>query len=213
MGVLERRAREKEAVRQSILNAAVEIMATEGYENLSIRRLAEKIEYAPSTIYLYFKDKVEIVASVCAETFDQLTEELTRVACQSDDPVQCLRSGLRCYIDFGIAHPQHYLVSFCQPLPDLPPDHPTQGFEAGMRCFMVLVRAVQACVEAGRIQALDIDLLSQSIWASIHGLTSLMVTHETDPHFRWVPREKLIETQLSMILRGILVNPDELLLQ
>lgn len=209
MGVAERRARGKEALRQSIFTASVELIAAEGFENLSIRKIAEKIEYAPSTIYLYFKDKWEIVATICEETFNQLTDELIRLSSEYHDPVASLRRGLRCYIDFGLAHPNEYLVLFSQRMPDLPPDHPTKGFEAGLRTFAVLQSAVWKCVAAGRIHHVDVNLLSQSIWVSIHGLTSLLITGK-DPHFPWVDQETLIENTLNVVLRGVLVYPQEL---
>lgn len=210
MGVAERRARSKEALRQNILSAALEIMAAEGYEGLSIRRIADKIDYAPSTIYVHFKDKLEIVTTICAETLDKLTSELKRITAHYVDPIEGLRNGLRCYIDFGIGHPAHYLVSFCQPLPVMPPEHPTNSFDAGLRCFAVLQNAVRKCIESGRFRPIDVNLLSESIWVSIHGLTSLMITHSGDPHFPWVDRELLIDNTLSMILRGVMTNPEEL---
>lgn len=210
MSVAERRLREKEALRQNILDAAVAILATEGFEGLSIRRIADRIEYAPSTIYLYFRDKYEIVATICADTLDLLRQDLERITAEHADPLDGLRHGLRCYVDFGIAHPQHYMVSFCQPLPELPPDHPTNSIEAGMRCFAVLQRGVQECIEAGRLRPLEINLASESIWTALHGLTSLLITHGADPHFPWVERELLINTSIAMILRGFMTNPEEL---
>ena len=60
MGVKERREREKESLRQDILDVAREMFATEGYESVSMRKIADKIEYSPTTIYLYFKDKNEL---------------------------------------------------------------------------------------------------------------------------------------------------------
>ncbi len=69
MGVQERRARQKESVREEILDAARTLFVKEGYEHVSIRKIAEKIEYAPGTIYLYFRDKAEILERLCEETF------------------------------------------------------------------------------------------------------------------------------------------------
>jgi AcrR family transcriptional regulator len=209
MGVAERRARGKEALRESILTASIELIAAEGFENLSIRKIAEKIEYAPSTIYLYFQDKWEIVATICEETFDRLTGELIRLSSEYHDPVASLRRGLRCYVDFGLSHPNEYLVLFGQKMPELPPDRPNKCVEAGLRAFAVLQSGVWKCVAAGRIHALDVNLLSQSIWVAIHGLTSLLITGK-DPHFPWVDQESLIENSLNIVLRGVLVYPQEL---
>ena len=210
MGVVERRAREKEAVRQSILDAALEIMVAEGFEGLSLRRIAEKIEYAPSTIYLYFKDKVEIVDTLCADVFRAMADALTQATSSVEDPVECLRRGLRCYVDFGTAHPAQYVILLCQPLPEIHSTEPTDGSEAGMRCFQILVDAVQAGIDAGRLRQAPVQLVSQSLWVSLHGLTSLMITHSRDPHFPWVDRETLIQNNLNMILRGVLTHPEEL---
>jgi AcrR family transcriptional regulator len=68
MGVLERRQREKTTLRREILAAARELIAKEGYESVSMRKIAERIEYSPTTIYLYFRDKEELVREVCEET-------------------------------------------------------------------------------------------------------------------------------------------------
>ena len=72
MGVQERREREKQGIREEILEAARQLFVTEGYENVSIRKIAEKIEYSPGTIYLYFQDKAEILAQISEETFSRL---------------------------------------------------------------------------------------------------------------------------------------------
>jgi len=69
MGSKQRREREKEALRQDILDAARELFVEEGYDNVSMRRVAEKIEYSPTTIYLYFEDKASLLYAICEETF------------------------------------------------------------------------------------------------------------------------------------------------
>src|SRR5262244_2221370 len=74
MGVMERRIREKQALRQEILDAARELFVTEGYENVSMRKVAERIEYSPTTIYLYFKDKADLHDCICEETLGRLVE-------------------------------------------------------------------------------------------------------------------------------------------
>ena len=72
MGTKERRAREKEQLRRQILVAARELFVNEGYESVSMRKkFANKIEYSPTTIYLYFKDKADLLDSVCKETLPE----------------------------------------------------------------------------------------------------------------------------------------------
>ena len=68
MSIQARKEKEKEALRQKILAAARELFVDEGYENVSMRKVARKIEYSPTTIYLYFKNKAELLDSICDET-------------------------------------------------------------------------------------------------------------------------------------------------
>src|SRR6266852_5455285 len=95
MGVQERRARQKEGVREEILDAARSLFVKEGYEHVSIRKIAEKIEYAPGTIYLYFRDKAEILDRICEETFSKLLRKMHAIEHDTAAPLDKLRRGLR----------------------------------------------------------------------------------------------------------------------
>ena len=72
MGVLERREREREEVRRKILTSARDLFATEGYDRITMRRIAEAIEYSATTIYNHFEDKDDLVHALCQEDFDRL---------------------------------------------------------------------------------------------------------------------------------------------
>src|SRR2546427_6798677 len=99
MGVMERKAREREELKQQILDAARELFVREGYENVSMRKIAEKIEYSPATIYTYFKDKDEILDCLCEETFLHLHEhKLTVLREVNGDAVEALKKGMETYI-------------------------------------------------------------------------------------------------------------------
>src|SRR5580700_10166265 len=115
MGVQERREREKRGIREEILEAARTLFVAEGYESVSIRKIAEKIEYSPGTIYLYFRDKADILAQISEETFSRLERKL--VAINNDaalDPLERVRNGLRAYIRFGLENPNHYAITFVE---------------------------------------------------------------------------------------------------
>src|SRR5882762_2524527 len=131
MGVQERRARQKESIREEILDAARTLFVKEGYEHVSIRKIAEKVEYAPGTIYLYFRDKAEILDRICEETFARLAIRLEAISRDQADPLDCLRRGLRTYVQFGVDNPNHYVVTFVQ-AKQLPRAHQPK---AGERCF------------------------------------------------------------------------------
>ena len=208
MGVTERRAREKEALRQSILDAASQLVVEQGHQSLSIRKIAEKIEYAPSTIYLYFQDKYEILSSICVEVFDQLSAMLAEIHESEPVTIKMLHRGLRCYIDFGLANPSYYIVAFMTPWPELPPDHPVAEArgpdDAGIQAFDYLRVGIQRGIDEGVFRNEDVNMLAQATWLAVHGMTSGLICMGNDMHFPWVDREALIEGHLDLLIRGLM---------
>ena len=199
MGVQERKAREKQELREEILDAARELFVEQGYEAVSMRRIAARIEYSPTTIYLYFKDKAELFDCLCSETFQKLIVELERIP--KGDPVEGLKAGLRRYIEFGTAHPAHYRVTFMTPMmKGACPGGGQKPGGTGERAFACLKDSVSACVSAGRFRVINLEVVSQAIWAAIHGVTSLLITHG---EFPWMDREALIETVIENIIGGL----------
>src|SRR5262245_16454670 len=118
MGIQERRARQKTLLRQEIMDAARELLIRDGFESLSMRKVAERIDYSPTAIYMHFKDKQELIFSLCEETFAKLVRELETLPDEFPDPIAELRKGMERYIDFGLKHPDHYLPAFVLPPPE-----------------------------------------------------------------------------------------------
>ncbi len=201
MGVAERRERAKENLRQEILEAASELFAKEGYANVSMRKIAEKIEYSPTTIYLYFNDKTDLLNQICEGTFGRLIERVSAIEGSSDDPLDCLKRGMRAYVEFGLRYPHHYEVTFITPIMDFlgQEAHPYEG-STGQRAFEYIVRQVVAGIEAGQIRKGDVATISQTVWAAIHGVTSLLIGH-TD--FPFVEKDALIDNVISTTIKGI----------
>src|SRR5580658_258236 len=137
MGVKERREREKTALREEILDAARDLFIKEGYESLSMRRIAEKIEYSPTTIYLYFRDKDDLIRQVCQETFSMLIQILQSLHLDHENPLVGLRKAGYAYVQFGLEHPDHYRAAFVMPHCHDPKRLTQEEIDssAGMQCF------------------------------------------------------------------------------
>lgn len=202
MGVKERKARAKRFLRQEILDAASELFVKEGYENVSMRRIAQKIEYSPTTIYLYFKDKAELLEQVCFETFSHLSRALSRIQELPGDPGERLKRGLMVYIKFGIENPHHYRATFMMTIPEgFEEEKYKQPDSPGMQAFDFLRRCVYDCITAEKFKNIDAELVSQTFWAGIHGITSLLITF--DKGFPWVNKDKLIHSMVDTLVRGV----------
>lgn len=203
MGVAERRAREKDDLRKKILDTAAELFLEQGYENVSMRKIADRIEYAPSTIYLHFRDKVDIVANLCTMTFSELDRRLQEILDLRLPPMETLRQSLRAYIQFGLDHPSHYVFVFCTPssmFKDMQQSSGEQLYGCGMGSFQRLVEGLQLCMATGHIRPGNVELIAQSTWLMMHGITSGLIC-EAD--FPFVDKEMLIDHSLDRILGSL----------
>ena len=207
MGVQERRAREKSETRDKILDAARELFISEGYDGVSMRKVAEKIEYSPTAIYVHFADKEELFRELCHEDFGRLAELF-----QSPDlplsPVERLKYIGRSYVRFGIEFPNHYKMMFMTP-------HPIEGLteedreikgNPEMDAYAFLKLTVQQAIDGGyfRDEYKDAELISQTLWASVHGVISLQIAKCNDAWVEWRPIEQRAELMLDITLRGLL---------
>jgi AcrR family transcriptional regulator len=199
MGIRERRARERENLRQEILDAAREMFVREGYGSVSMRKIAERVEHSPGTLYLHFPDKASILKSLCMETFSKLHKRLEAIHKDAADPFDGLRRGLLAYIRFGLENPSHYALTFIQPRPKEEMGEHDES-DPGHQCFGHLRAIVVNCIDGGYIASNDPDEISQVLWAGIHGITSLLVAH---CGFPFVEETRLIDRVVTTLLEGI----------
>jgi AcrR family transcriptional regulator len=207
MGVKERREREKSETRDKILDAARELFVAEGYEGVSMRKVAEKIEYSPTAIYVHFADKNQLFHELCREDFAHL-QEVMQSAEMPSDPIERLRQIGRSYIDFGLRFPNHYVFMFMTPHPPHELDEEDREIVGNpeVDAYALLKWAVQQAIDAGRFreELEDAELISQTLWAAVHGVISLNIAKCKDPWVEWRPLAQRAEMMLDVTLRGLL---------
>jgi len=209
MGTLERRDRERLETRAKIMGAARGLFGREGYEAVSMRRIAEAIEYSPTAIYFHFRDKQDLLHQICQADFVALAEgvgELQKVT----DPVERIRRMGHAYIRFGVSHPNHYRLMFMTPV-NLPKEladaDPNRG-DVDRDSYALLKQSCQEAIEQGRIRLdyQDADLVAQMFWSAVHGVTSLHIVKSDNPWIDWKGVEKLSDAVVESILRGATVE-------
>ncbi len=201
MGVKERRERQRETLRRDILDAARDLFVSEGYDNVSMRKIAERIEYSPTTIYLYFKDKTQIFHALCEETFGELVAALDAINGSEGDSLTRLRRGMRAYVDFGLANPHHYFLTFMTPRTSEAVPEGCDIYETlGSKAFDRLRQGVRECIEAGMLAPANVEIASQALWASVHGITALLISK---PNFPWVDHDTVIDQVIVASTEGL----------
>jgi len=205
MGVKERREREKTQVRERILDAALEVFATDGAEALTMRALADAIEYSAPVIYAHFRDKDAIIEELCFRELRTLAQAFAKF--RTLDPVERLRQIGYVYTDFAIDHPSHFRFLFLKQhtysnTDDAAKDDPEQNAYAFLR------QTAAEGIAAGvfRPEFTDAEEIAQICWGSAHGLVALQ---NTKGHAIWIDwrdarttARRLIDTTLNGLVKS-----------
>jgi AcrR family transcriptional regulator len=206
MGTTERREREREELREKILSAARDLFAAHGFEAVSMRKIAERIEYSPTAIYLHFADKDALLRELCQADFAAHARFFLKAA-QVADPVERMCRLGRAYVEFALTYPSSYKLMF---MTRLPPDPKGDAAGKGVpeRDSYALVRATaQDCIDSGRVRPehKDAELLAQTVWSAVHGVAALELAMGHDRTWvPWRPVKKRTEQLLEVVLRGML---------
>jgi AcrR family transcriptional regulator len=189
----------KQRLRQDILEAAGRLFASEGFQNVTFRRIGEEVGYSQSALFYYFKDKEEVLKELCVQTFDGLSQISAAILAGQSDPVDRLMEMSRAYIQFGRAHPHHYRLVF-DPSSELMGRNRVEFIgEIGREQFSLFRRLMADCVETGAFAAGDPGVLSPAWMSAVHGLTSFLITHAHSP---WVDPSALIDALLERLSAG-----------
>lgn len=170
MGIQERKEREKGEMRKLIIDSAISLFMAEGYNNVSIRKIAEKIEYSPATIYTYFEDKGAIFFEIYNLGFQKFYE--TQLSVQTiPDPKERLIEHGKAYLKFSLENQEYYDLIFIE-------HHPSEkirqfeGWDLGKRSYDLLRTNVKQCIDAGYFQDQNMDVVAFSMWSLVHGVAS-----------------------------------------
>lgn len=175
MGIAERKEKQKTEIRKMILDASMKLFVEEGFENVTIRKIADLIEYSPTTVYLYFKDKNEIFYQLHELGFQKMAISSQPIA-GIENPLLRLHKMGEHYIDFGLANPEYYDVMFIQRAPmQVLEQMENCDWKHGETAMNFLRSTIQECMERGYIKKGNADAVSMGIWGMVHGMVSLAI--------------------------------------
>lgn len=184
--VRERRDKQKQELRALILEAASQEFLEHSYENFSLRRVAERIGYSPTTIYLYFQNKDELLLMTVQNGFGKFDQTIEAAAQSATAPLERIEAIGRAYIEFGLQNPALYRLMFMQrsdfylmprllgsgtPIAEMQPS--SEEVQHRVVAQELLVSAVSEGMSAGQIEKGDAVIVADALWAGAHGLVSL----------------------------------------
>lgn len=191
-------------VRDAIIGAAEEIFAEEGVTGLSMRRIAERIDYSPAALYKYFDSKDALFIEIREQFFERLLKRLQDASADVvEGPLLCPKC-MRAYVETGLEQPAHYKLAFAaSPAPSDHVEEGTYAFAAAEHLHQIIGRSM----EMGWFRKVDLGLAANSVWASSHGLTMLAVSlpdfPKEKPGREDISLDDMIEFHAETIMRGL----------
>lgn len=173
MGVKERKERQKTEMREAILSAALKLFSDKGFDNVTMRNIADEIEYSVGTIYLYFKDKGEIFFELHNRGFAEFYKKQLSVQ-RIKDPIERLKAHGEAYVKFAMESPEYYDLMFISRTP-AKEIKKSEHWEEGERTYEILKLNIKQAMEAGYFKNVDLDVAAFSLWSFVHGMSSLFV--------------------------------------
>jgi len=170
MGIAERKLEEKQEMHKRILNGARKIFLEKGYEQASMRSIAQEIRYSPGSLYFYFKDKGEIFHELHKEGFRLLLNQL-KVLDKVGDPFERLKASGRVFIQFAQENKDYYNLMF---IVDEPVKDPlSEGFQIAEEAISYMHEMVKECQQKGRFKDMDTEYFTFLIISVVHGICAL----------------------------------------
>src|SRR5258705_9397739 len=184
MGIKERQERDREAVRRAILDAARDLFVTEGYQNVSIRKIAERIEYSPAAIYGYFPSKDDIFFALAEEGFRLLGDpgsEPRRARLETLAPVDRVHANFWRMYEFSREQPQYFALMFLdRSVPRISREYERFAFAREMKAH--IIEGIQACIDAGEFPAsLDPVVATRTLMVGILGVAVMPLSGRLAP--------------------------------
>ncbi len=201
MSINGRKQNEKDKLRRKILNTARDIVIGQGINKLTMRAIAKKINYSPTTIYLYFKNKEELTFHLLEYSFQILVEALQKGDLQTfPDSLARLKAGLTVYINNGLKNPNFYKIMTTTVLKTRDPEMILKKGSMNEKSFLMLQKGVELCLKDKKLKQDNPFNIAKTLWVAIHGITMLIID---TPEFPWGDKDQFISNYLDVLIKGL----------
>lgn len=189
---------DKVDVKKMILEAAKELFIEQGINSVSMRKIANKINYSPTTLYIYYSNKKDILKHLAREYFTEYAQGYEDILANTEIPsIENLTAFMKLYVQRALANPSMYKLMttlFAET------DVTHLGITNAGKGYEILKALTSRCINEKYLSEGDVDLKTQILWVNTHGLCSLLTNR---PSFHWGEIELLIDSSINAIIKGL----------
>jgi len=185
-----------------IIDAARQVLLSEGYRNFSMRKIAAEIGVSATSIYLHFENKDELVHTLMDQAIERLNNRLKVQAEKHDEPIAKLEALAREYAHFALSHPREYQVIYLISSDEMA-RYPKEKFRKARKGYEIVTSVLEEAVKAGLINEAKPRMAAYTFWAQLHGVMSVVLSKRLDTR---IDQEEFIEEAIEHIIQGYQVR-------
>lgn len=185
-------------LKQRIIDAARQVLLSDGYRNFSLRKIAREIDVSATSIYLHFEGKDDLVHSLMEEAIERLNNQLEKSGARHKDPILKLNALAHTYTAFALENPREYQVIYLISSEEMT-RYPKEKFRKARKGYEIVTSALKEGVKAGLIAEEKPRMAAYTFWAQLHGVMSVVLSKRLDTRIK---QEEFIEEAIDHIIKG-----------
>lgn len=201
----ERQLNKQEEIKNTILDAARKIVAKEGLQGLSIRKITKGIDYSPSIVYHYFKDKNEIIEILLSKGYNRIVSSIGSLTRNEEEPEKEMKEALTKYINAALEFPKEYKAFVLNEDPNILKKTALLHKDVSQtsQTMKMLCDNIERGIRIGRFRDCDVELMAQIIWTSTFGLIIKIIIENNLPKQQI---DRLINKHFKILFNGVLTT-------
>lgn len=190
------------SLRQEIIDVSKELLLKEGFGKISMRKIAAKAGVSATSIYLYFKNKDELLLALIEESIEKLNSALKEAAEPDSGPVERLERMAMAYVKYALENPQEYEIIYMV-RPEEMPKYPKEKFRQVRDTYELIASIIHKGSEKMLLEVDDPLVSAYTIWAQLHGIVSVVLNKRLDTR---IPKEKFLNQAIDQIIHGFVIQ-------
>ncbi len=193
---------EKLSLKNRIIEAARQVLLSEGYRNFSLRKIAREIDVSATSIYLHFENKDDLVHTLMEEAIERLNTRLQQVADEAEGPIAKLEALAYEYVQFALKYQREYQIIHLTSSDEMT-RYPKEKFRKARKGYEIVSKVLQEGVNAGLIAEEKPRMAAYTFWAQLHGVMSVVLSKRLDTR---IDQQEFIDEAIDHIIDGYKVR-------
>jgi len=190
------------SLKKRIIDAARQVLLSEGYRNFSLRKIAREIDVSATSIYLHFENKDDLVHNLMEEAIERLNNQLEQSIVEADDPISKLEALAHEYASFALQYPREYQVIYLISSDEMT-RYPKEKFRKARKGYEIVTNVLQEGVESRLIAEDKPRMAAYTFWAQLHGVMSVVLSKRLDTR---IDQQEFIDEAIAHIIDGYKVR-------